>query len=305
MLGTLLRRVTVRTLDTVVERGKSSSRAPVRIAASALHRARGVVGLAVVEREAELPTWQQADPDHHMWKSDRAKLARHRVDQGIDKNPADVDVKEEADKPSTKATSGVAVKVFYTRGCPYARAALDLLRERDVPFEDSDIKGDEPTLSWLRIVTGSRLTPRIFIHGECIGGFDELRELDQSGELDKRLANKAAAKVKLPVLRPERSPFEELDDQFGDLGQETDEEPLEGEALVARVREVLDECRPMVQADGGDIELLDVRDDVVHLQLTGNCVGCPSSQATLRHGIERRLKAKIPQLVGIESPQLQ
>ncbi|MCH9680894.1 MAG: NifU family protein [Deltaproteobacteria bacterium] len=74
--------------------------------------------------------------------------------------------------------------------------------------------------------------------------------------------------------------------------------------MVDRVKEVLDECRPMVQADGGDIELLDVQDNVVHVQLTGNCVGCPSSQATLRQGIERRLKARIPQLSGIASPQL-
>ncbi|MCA9688078.1 MAG: NifU family protein, partial [Myxococcales bacterium] len=54
----------------------------------------------------------------------------------------------------------------------------------------------------------------------------------------------------------------------------------------------------------GDIELLDVRDDTVSVSLTGNCVGCPSSQATLRHGIERRLRQQIPQLRGIRSPQL-
>jgi Fe-S cluster biogenesis protein NfuA len=42
----------------------------------------------------------------------------------------------------------------------------------------------------------------------------------------------------------------------------------------------------------------------VHVQLTGNCVGCPSSQATLRQGIEKRLKSRIPQIKGIASPQL-
>ncbi|MEM6290123.1 MAG: NifU family protein [Myxococcota bacterium] len=89
-----------------------------------------------------------------------------------------------------------------------------------------------------------------------------------------------------------------------ELGAPGSEEQLEGEALVERVREVLDECRPMVQADGGDIELLDVQSDTVHLQLTGNCVGCPSAQATLRQGIERRLKTRIPQIKGIASPQL-
>jgi Fe-S cluster biogenesis protein NfuA len=111
----------------------------------------------------------------------------------------------------------------------------------------------------------------------------------------------AAPKRKhLPVLHPEKSPFEGL--AVADGGGAS--EGLEGDALVARVREVLDECRPLVQADGGDIELLDVQGGVVHLRLTGNCVGCPSSQATLKQGIERRLKSRIPQISGIASPQL-
>ena len=44
-------------------------------------------------------------------------------------------------------------------------------------------KGDDATLSWLKIVTGNQTTPQIFIHGKCIGGFEELRALDQSGQL--------------------------------------------------------------------------------------------------------------------------
>ena len=99
---------------------------------------------------------------------------------------------------------------------------------------------------------------------------------------------------------PERSPFEDL--LFPDAP--ADATPLTGDALVARVKEVLEEVRPMVQSDGGDIELLDIIDDVVGVQLTGNCVSCPSSQATLRQGIERKLKLRIPQIKGISSPQL-
>lgn len=60
----------------------------------------------------------------------------------------------------------------------------------------------------------------------------------------------------------------------------------------------------MVQQDGGDIELLDIVADTVHVQLTGNCIGCPSSQATLKQGIEARLKRRIPQIKGVASPQL-
>jgi Fe-S cluster biogenesis protein NfuA len=67
---------------------------------------------------------------------------------------------------------------------------------------------------------------------------------------------------------------------------------------------VLDECRPMIQQDGGDVELVDIVADVVHVRLTGNCIGCPSSQATLKQGIEARLKRRIPQIRGIASPQL-
>ncbi|MCA9634882.1 MAG: NifU family protein [Myxococcales bacterium] len=108
--------------------------------------------------------------------------------------------------------------------------------------------------------------------------------------------------VKLPVYHPERSPFEGL--ELEGEGAAGEGERLEGKALVDRVLEVLDEVRPMVQADGGDIELMDVQDDVVALRLTGNCIGCPSSQATLKQGIERRLRQRIPQLKGISSPQL-
>jgi Fe-S cluster biogenesis protein NfuA len=67
---------------------------------------------------------------------------------------------------------------------------------------------------------------------------------------------------------------------------------------------VLDECRPMIRQDGGDLELLDIKDDVVHVALSGNCIGCPSSQATLKQGIEKRLRLRIPQIKGVASPQL-
>lgn len=233
-----------------------------------------------------------------MWPSDAKKLNKWRVDQGIEVEQADA--QQEGDTGKAKTTGDAPVRVFFKRGCPYTRAALELLRERDVEFEQIDVTGDEPTLGWLKIVTGKRTTPQIFIRGEHVGGFDELRALDQAGELAKKAEGTTPRKISLPVVHPERSPFEGLtDDWDGEAAEE-----LDGDALVQRVREVLDDCRPLVQADGGDIELLDVRDNVVHLQLTGNCIGCPSSQATLKHGIERRLKQRIPQLSGIESPQL-
>jgi len=384
----------------------------VRFAGSALQRARSVVGLDRVRRADELPPWSGAHPERPMWDSDRKKMRKWQVDQGI--------VREEGGKPAVAAAPTTEIKVYYKRGCPYARAAIELLREREIPFVEQDVKGDPQTLEWLGIVTGKKTTPQIFIAGKPIGGYDELRGLDSSGELARMLGTVAApaaaaseaafddeiavedllsriaeghqvltldvrghveadqtgmlehavlipldelearaneleqgavwiaycksgtrsrqatrvlreqgfrnavslrggieawlaagapvvrlgavaprTRVRLPVVHPERSPFEAAGDYSGAVA-----DVLEGADLVARVREVLDECRPMVQQDGGDIELLDVQDDIVHVALTGNCIGCPSSQATLKQGIERRLKQAIPQIKRIASPQL-
>ncbi len=298
MLGTLFRRVTIRTLDTVVDQARRSERAPLRLLAGAIDRVRPVVGLDRVRRDGPLPPWKPQHPDRPMWESDRKKLHKWQVDQGI---IADGEATPAAPVPAP-AQQDAPVKVYFKRGCPHARAALDLLREREIPFDEIDFKDDVATQSWLQIVTGRKTSPQIFVKGEHIGGYDELRALDQKGELLARVGSvgkEGRGRVKLPVVHPERSPFEGLEVEVSAGG-----ERLEGQALIEEVERVLDECRPLVKADGGDIELLDVVGDVVHVRLTGNCIGCPSSQATLRHGIERRLKARIPQLSGIASPQL-
>ncbi len=67
-----------------------------------------------------------------------------------------------------------------------------------------------------------------------------------------------------------------------------------------RVSEVIDLIRPAVQGDGGDIELVDVDDQgIVQLRLHGACVGCPSSTMTLKMGIERNLKEKVPEVRSV------
>ena len=66
--------------------------------------------------------------------------------------------------------------------------------------------------------------------------------------------------------------------------------------MKERVEEVLAQVRPSLQADGGDVELLDVSEGVVKLRLTGACGGCPMSGMTLRMGIERLLKEQIPEV---------
>ena len=66
------------------------------------------------------------------------------------------------------------------------------------------------------------------------------------------------------------------------------------------VAKTLEEVRPSLQADGGDVELVDVEGGVVKLRLLGACGSCPSSTMTLKMGIERILKEKVP---GVESVQ--
>ena len=63
-----------------------------------------------------------------------------------------------------------------------------------------------------------------------------------------------------------------------------------------KVEAVLAQIRPALQADGGDVELVDVNEGVVRLKLTGACSGCPMAAMTLQHGIERVLKEQIPEV---------
>lgn len=70
--------------------------------------------------------------------------------------------------------------------------------------------------------------------------------------------------------------------------------------MKERVAEVLNKIRPALQADGGDVELVDVIDGVVKVRLVGACAGCPMSQLTLSNGVERVLKEEIPEVVRVE-----
>ena len=70
--------------------------------------------------------------------------------------------------------------------------------------------------------------------------------------------------------------------------------------MQERVKEVLDKIRPSLQADGGDVELVDVVDGIVKVRLKGACAGCPMSQMTLKNGIEKYLKREIPDVVAVE-----
>lgn len=68
-----------------------------------------------------------------------------------------------------------------------------------------------------------------------------------------------------------------------------------------KVETSLNKIRPALQADGGDVELVDVVDGVVKVRLTGACGGCPMSQMTLKMGIERLLRKDVPEVKSVES----
>jgi len=76
--------------------------------------------------------------------------------------------------------------------------------------------------------------------------------------------------------------------------------PTDTPDLRGQVQEVINLIRPAVQADGGDIELVDVMPDgTVHVRFHGACHGCPSSTMTLHHGIERNLRERLPQITRV------
>jgi len=68
-----------------------------------------------------------------------------------------------------------------------------------------------------------------------------------------------------------------------------------------KIEAALAEARPALQADGGDVELVDVKDGIVSVRLQGACGGCPMASVTLKQGIERLLKARVPEVKEVVS----
>ncbi len=68
-----------------------------------------------------------------------------------------------------------------------------------------------------------------------------------------------------------------------------------------KVEKAIEKIRPFLQRDGGDIELVDVKDGVVKVRLKGACGGCPMASMTLKEGVEKALKRDVPEVVSVES----
>lgn len=71
--------------------------------------------------------------------------------------------------------------------------------------------------------------------------------------------------------------------------------------MKEKIEAAMKKIRPMLQRDGGDVELVDVEDGVVKVRLQGACAGCPMSQMTIKNGIERMLKQEIPEIKSVVS----
>ena len=79
-----------------------------------------------------------------------------------------------------------------------------------------------------------------------------------------------------------------------------DQSETSGHSLQDRVQSVIREIQPLIQRDGGDIELVDVSDaGEVQVRLHGACVGCPMSQMTMTNGVERRLREQVPEVTSV------
>lgn len=74
------------------------------------------------------------------------------------------------------------------------------------------------------------------------------------------------------------------------------------EELVTKVKNVIEQIRPYLQADGGDVEYVDMTEDkTVNIRLMGMCGNCPHSQMTLKNGIEAAVKRVLPEIKSVES----
>jgi Fe-S cluster biogenesis protein NfuA len=72
--------------------------------------------------------------------------------------------------------------------------------------------------------------------------------------------------------------------------------------MKEQIQKAIDRIRPNLQADGGDVELIDVGEDgVVKVKLVGACHGCPMAQMTLKNGIEKLVKQEVPEVKSVVS----
>ncbi len=75
------------------------------------------------------------------------------------------------------------------------------------------------------------------------------------------------------------------------------------DSIEKRVESALAEIKPQIQADGGDIDLVAIENGIVKVRLRGSCAGCPMATLTLKQGVERVIKSKVPEIKSVEAVQ--
>jgi len=73
------------------------------------------------------------------------------------------------------------------------------------------------------------------------------------------------------------------------------------ESIEKRVQAAINDIRPQIQMDGGDVELVAVEGSTVKVRLVGHCAGCPMSQMTLKNGVEAHIKSLVPEIRSVEA----
>ena len=86
-----------------------------------------------------------------------------------------------------------AVRIYTTRWCGYCRAAERLLDRKQVRYDNRDVTSDPETRRWLLETTGRTSVPQVFINDRPVGGYTDIQELDDRGELDRLLAEPPSA----------------------------------------------------------------------------------------------------------------
>jgi Fe-S cluster biogenesis protein NfuA len=161
----------------------------------------------------------------------------------------------------------------------------EVLPGRTADFADADAALISPLADALFGVTGVR---RVFL------GLDFVT-VTKDGDGDWGTLKPLVLGVIMDFFASGRPVMSDLarDEELEDVRPEDAE-------IVAQIKELLDErVRPAVAGDGGDIIFRGFRDGVVSLKMQGSCAGCPSSTATLKHGIENMLKHYIPEVQSV------
>ncbi len=168
----------------------------------------------------------------------------------------------------------------------------EVLGTRTADFASADTAGMSPLAGAIFAIPG---VARVFLGGD----FVTVSKTDATDWATLKPQVLGALMEHFLAGRPALEGIEDGDDELI--------EPIapEDAEIVAQIRELLDtRVRPAVAGDGGDIVFRGYREGVVRLHMQGACSGCPSSRATLKHGIENMLRHYVPEVVAVEQVEL-